>query len=66
MIEFVNIYKSYYFGKEEVLILKDINLKIYDGEFVVIMGFSGSGKLMLMNIIGCLDCLFLGFYLLNE
>ncbi|MCF8890937.1 ABC transporter ATP-binding protein [Priestia megaterium] len=66
MIELVNIHKSYHLGKEEVPILKDINLKIYDGEFVAIMGPSGSGKSTLMNIIGCLDQASLGSYLLNE
>ncbi|WP_339994989.1 ABC transporter ATP-binding protein [Priestia aryabhattai] len=66
MIELVNIHKSYHLGKEEVPILKDINLKIYDGEFVAIMGPSGSGKSTLMNIIGCLDCASSGSYLLNE
>jgi putative ABC transport system ATP-binding protein len=66
MIELVNIYKSYHLGKEEVPILKDINLKIYDGEFVAIMGPSGSGKSTLMNIIGCLDRASSGSYLLNE
>ncbi|MEH7163160.1 ABC transporter ATP-binding protein [Priestia megaterium] len=66
MIELVNIHKSYHLGKEEVPILKDINLKIYDGEFVAIMGPSGSGKTTLMNIIGCLDRASSGSYLLNE
>ncbi|KRD84798.1 macrolide ABC transporter ATP-binding protein [Bacillus sp. Root147] len=66
MIELVNIHKSYHLGKEEVPILKDINLKIYDGEFVAIMGTSGSGKSTLMNIIGCLDRASSGSYLLNE
>lgn len=66
MIELVNIHKSYHLGKEEVPILKDINLKIYDGEFVAIMGPSGSGKSTLMNIIGCLDRASSGTYLLNE
>ncbi|MED4236112.1 ABC transporter ATP-binding protein [Priestia megaterium] len=66
MIELVNIHKSYHLGKEEVSILKDINLKIYDGEFVAIMGPSGSGKSTLMNIIGCLDRASSGSYLLNE
>src|SRR6478609_363875 len=66
MIELLNIHKSYHLGKEEVPILKDINLKIYDGEFVAIMGPSGSGKSTLMNIIGCLDRASSGSYLLNE
>ncbi|MCM3545242.1 ABC transporter ATP-binding protein [Priestia megaterium] len=66
MIELVNIHKSYHLGKEEVPILKGINLKIYDGEFVAIMGPSGSGKSTLMNIIGCLDRASSGSYLLNE
>ncbi|MED4263159.1 ABC transporter ATP-binding protein [Priestia megaterium] len=66
MIELVNIHKSYHLGKEEVSILKDINLKIYEGEFVAIMGPSGSGKSTLMNIIGCLDRASSGSYLLNE
>lgn len=66
MIELVNIHKNYHLGKEEVPILKDINLKIYDGEFVAIMGPSGSGKSTLMNIIGCLDRASSGSYLLNE
>ncbi|MED3980822.1 ABC transporter ATP-binding protein [Priestia megaterium] len=66
MIELVNIHKSYHLGKEEVPILKDINLKIYDGEFVAIMGPSGSGKSTLMNIIGCLDRASSESYLLNE
>ncbi|MFP7734768.1 ABC transporter ATP-binding protein [Priestia aryabhattai] len=66
MIELVNIHKSYHLSKEEVPILKDINLKIYDGEFVAIMGPSGSGKSTLMNIIGCLDRASSGSYLLNE
>ena len=66
MIELVNIYKSYHLGKEEVPILKDINIKIADGEFVAIMGPSGSGKSTLMNLIGCLDRASSGSYLLNE
>ncbi|MCM2675222.1 ABC transporter ATP-binding protein [Alkalicoccobacillus plakortidis] len=55
MIKLTKIFKSYKLGKEEVPILKDINLTIEKGEFVAIMGPSGSGKSTLMNILGCLD-----------
>jgi len=66
MIKLSNIYKSYHIGKEEVPILKNINIEIKGGEFVAIMGPSGSGKSTLMNIIGCLDRPSSGEYLLNE
>ncbi|WP_394357538.1 ABC transporter ATP-binding protein [Methanomethylovorans sp.] len=39
----------------EIKILKNINMKVYPGEFLAIMGPSGSGKSTLMNMIGCLD-----------
>lgn len=61
-----NILKLYKLGKEEVLILKYINLIVQVGEFLVIMGFLGFGKLMLMNIIGCLDRLFFGIYMFDQ
>ncbi|MED4117217.1 ABC transporter ATP-binding protein [Priestia megaterium] len=66
MIELVDIQKKYYLNKEEIPILKNINIKIDDGEFVAIMGPSGSGKSTLMNIIGCLDRPSSGSYMLNE
>ena len=47
--------KSYKLGKEEIPILRNINLEVKEGEFLAIMGPSGSGKTTLMNILGCLD-----------
>lgn len=54
-LELKDIYKVYYLGKEVFLVLNGINLIFEWGEFVVILGEFGGGKLMLMNIIGGLD-----------
>lgn len=55
IIEIKDVNKIYKMGEIEFYALKDINLTIYPGEFVVITGPSGSGKSTLMNIVGCLD-----------
>lgn len=55
MIELQHISKWYNVGGKPVFILKDVNLKVADGEFVSVMGPSGSGKSTLLNIIGMLD-----------
>ncbi|MFL5741287.1 MAG: ABC transporter ATP-binding protein [Flavisolibacter sp.] len=55
MIELQHISKWYHVGGKPTFILKDINLKIAEGEFISIMGPSGSGKSTLLNIIGMLD-----------
>lgn len=55
MIELEDIYKTYVLGGEEVHALDGVTLRIYDREFVAIIGASGSGKSTLMNIVGCLD-----------
>ena len=56
IIELRNLHKSYSIGdKGDIEILKNINLKIYKGEFLAIVGKSGSGKTTLVNHIGCLD-----------
>ena len=55
MIELQNISKWYTIGGKPSFILKDINLNINEGEFISIMGPSGSGKSSLLNIIGMLD-----------
>ncbi len=65
IIQLVHIYKSYFLGKEEIPVLKDINLKVHKNEYVALMGPSGSGKSTLMNILGCLDQPTKGQYFLN-
>lgn len=55
MIEIKNVSKTYKMGKELVTALKDISLKINDGEFLSIVGPSGSGKSTLMHLVGGLD-----------
>ncbi|MDL2029269.1 ABC transporter ATP-binding protein [Bacillus subtilis] len=66
MLTLNNISKSYKLGKEEVPILKHINLTVQAGEFLAIMGPSGSGKSTLMNIIGCLDRPTSGTYTIDQ
>lgn len=66
VIELINVKKSYFLGKNELPVLNGINLNIGKTEFVALMGPSGSGKSTLMNILGCLDTLSSGQYLLNS
>lgn len=63
LIELKGVTKTYRNGGLEVEVLHGIDLKIYEGEFVAIMGASGSGKSTLMNILGCLDKPTTGSYL---
>lgn len=65
VISLKDIRKSYYLGKQELPVLKGINLTINSNEYVALMGPSGSGKSTLMNIIGCLDTPTAGQYVLN-
>ena len=55
LIELKEVYKVYQMGDEEVRALDGISLTVDKGEFVAIVGQSGSGKSTAMNIIGCLD-----------
>jgi len=61
-----NISKTY--GKEDLTVkaLDNINLEIYKGDYLAVMGASGSGKSTAMNIIGCLDRPSKGIYKLND
>ena len=65
LVELEDVYKIYYMGDSEVHALDGISLKIERGEFVAIIGKSGSGKSTCMNIIGCLDVATRGTYRLN-
>jgi len=66
VIHLEDLRKSYFIGKQELPVLKGLSLDIQRNEFVALMGPSGSGKSTLMNIIGCLDTLSAGRYLLNN
>ena len=66
MIQIQNLHKSYFIGKNELHVLKGIDLEIKKGELVSIMGSSGSGKSTLLNILGILDNYDKGDYHLNE
>ena len=65
IIEFKNIVKTYGVGDAKTHALNGVNLSIKEGEFVAIMGASGSGKSTAMNMIGCLDKPSSGEYLFN-
>jgi putative ABC transport system ATP-binding protein len=65
IIEFKNIVKTYGIGDAQTYALNGVNLSIKEGEFVAIMGASGSGKSTAMNMIGCLDKPSSGEYLFN-
>lgn len=58
--------KTYKNGKLLVDVLKGINLTVNKGEYISIMGPSGSGKSTFLNILGCLDILSSGTYILDE
>jgi len=66
IIETTDIARIYQMGSEVVKALQSVTIDIHKGEYVAFMGPSGSGKSTLMNIIGCLDTVTSGTYILNE
>lgn len=66
LIRLRDVSKFYYMGESIVRALDGINFKVYDGEFVAVMGPSGSGKSTAMNLIGSLDSPTKGAIYLDE
>lgn len=65
VIELQDVKRDFLVGDETVHALRGVSFKIYEGEFVTIMGKSGSGKSTLLNQLGCLDTPTSGEYLLD-
>lgn len=65
MIEVKDVLRRYTTGDIDLIALNSVSLKVEKGEFIAIMGPSGSGKTTFMNLIGCLDRMDGGTYLLN-
>jgi len=65
VISVKNIFKIYRMGSQSLAALNDVSMDVFPGEYIAIMGSSGSGKSTFMNIVGCLDVPTKGEYLFN-
>lgn len=66
MIQTRSLVKSYQLPGQQVPVLKKVSLDVADGEFVAIMGPSGTGKSTLLNLLGCLDIADAGSFILDQ
>src|SRR5881396_4105422 len=66
LVKLVDVHKVYHTGEMEVPAVRGVSLDIKRGEFVALMGASGSGESTLMNILGCLDRPTSGSYFLDD
>lgn len=65
IIELRDVKRKFIVGDEKVYALRGVSFKVFEGEFVTIMGTSGSGKSTLLNQLGCLDTPTSGEYILD-
>ena len=65
VISVKNLIKIYKMGNQTLAALNDVSMDVFPGEYIAVMGTSGSGKSTFMNILGCLDVPTRGEYLFN-